>query len=262
MKDVFTVYRSDYYISKEIYQKKRTPPRILSCYELEFYTTSGNTSIINDTKYPQEENNILVACPGDIRYSIDSFECYCVHFSCEVEEVATALTQLPNVFNCPNTEQILSLFKIISATYSSKSNGNDLFLQAKILELISVLVKENTLTATTQHEKYSQNIQSACFFMATNFDKHLTLKEIAGRCNLSPSFFHSLFKLVKNITPHEYLLRLRLSMAKNLLRNSSKSLIEISLMCGFESQSYFSYMFKREVGITPLTYRKNTQLII
>ena len=98
--------------------------------------------------------------------------------------------------------------------------------------------------------------------MTEFIDKKITLVEIAKVANLSPGFFHTVFKCIKGKTPREHLLQIRLSMAKDLLENSRKPLSDIALLCGFESQSYFSLIFKKEIGISPKKYRATKQLII
>mgnify|MGYP003319274626 CR=1 FL=1 len=54
----------------------------------------------------------------------------------------------------------------------------------------------------------------------------------------------------------EYLLKVRLDNAKFLLLNTNKSIENIAESCGFSSANYFSLMFKRKIGISPLNYRK------
>ncbi|MGN0159979.1 MAG: helix-turn-helix domain-containing protein [Lachnospiraceae bacterium] len=48
-------------------------------------------------------------------------------------------------------------------------------------------------------------------------------------------------------------------MRRNLLAKTNTPLCDIPLQCGFSSQNYFSYVFKKELGITPLQYRKKCQ---
>ena len=263
MEKILTIYNSHYYRSVDVHQKKQTPPRVIDHYELEFYTTATNISVINNVRYQQEVNNILIARPGDIRYSINNFECYCVHFSCKNEQIKFALDKLPSVFKPQNHEHILSLFKNVVASFPNVLLEDELILQGRIIELLGNVAKQNTAIISNQYSsKYFTNLSDACVYMASNFDKNLALDDIAKVANLSPSFFHSLFKQSKGMTPYEYLLRLRISMAKNLLRNSSAPLSEVGSACGFESQSYFSYIFKRNTGVSPNIYRKNTQIII
>jgi AraC-like DNA-binding protein len=152
--------------------------------------------------------------------------------------------------------------KALIKAYASRSTGSQLLVQAKSLELISILANEHCELPATRYSKYSKNISDACAYMAEFFDQNITLEDIAKAANLSPGFFHTTFKLAKQKTPREYLLQIRLSMSKNLLLNSGKPLSEIAILCGFESQAYFSYVFKKETGLTPKKYRTMQQLII
>ena len=114
MNEIFEIKKLDYYISKNVYSMRQTPPRTVE-HSHEFalqYTTSGNISIINDCKYNQNIGNILIAKPGDIRYTIDTFECYCAPFFC----VATAksknhLTPCPTFFTLTAPERLTQIFK-------------------------------------------------------------------------------------------------------------------------------------------------------
>ena len=54
----------------------------------------------------------------------------------------------------------------------------------------------------------------------------------------------------------EYINELRISDAKRLLKESSLSVTEIAFLIGFDSSNYFSEIFKKQVGISPLKYRK------
>ena len=262
MENPITIYKADYYNSWDMTHEKSTHPRTVSHYEIELYISSGNISVINGIRYPQKKNNILFAKPGDIRHSIDRFECYCLHFATESSEVLNALMNLPPVFKPHAIEKITETFTALIAAYSNRANGAKLLIQAKALELISLLADEHSELPAYQYSKYSQNIFNSCEYMAKNFDQNITLEDIARSANLSPTFFHTMFKLAKQITPREYLLQLRITMAKNLLRNTGKSLSEIALLCGFESQSYFSYVFKKATGLSPKKYRTLQKLII
>jgi transcriptional regulator GlxA family with amidase domain len=54
----------------------------------------------------------------------------------------------------------------------------------------------------------------------------------------------------------EYVMRIRLNKAKGLLRNTNKSIEEVAFECGFSSANYFGLIFKKEIGLSPLNYKK------
>lgn len=69
----------------------------------------------------------------------------------------------------------------------------------------------------------------------------------------------NLYRKVKALTglsPVQYILSLRLQLAKKLLNESDESITSIALSCGFNSSGYFSRVFKKEMGMTPSAYRK------
>ena len=54
----------------------------------------------------------------------------------------------------------------------------------------------------------------------------------------------------------DYVSRMRLSKAKSLLRDENKSVEDVAMECGYSSANYFGLIFKKEVGLSPLNYKK------
>ena len=73
---------------------------------------------------------------------------------------------------------------------------------------------------------------------------------------LSPAYFSDLFKKETGSNFSEYLNKVRIDNAKLLLENDDLPLIEVSLLCGFEDQSYFTKIFKKLTGTTPKKYKE------
>ena len=97
-------------------------------------------------------------------------------------------------------------------------------------------------------------IKKAMDFMENNFHKQILLQDIAEYVNLSPTYFHKLFKSAVDMTPQKYLAELRLSNAKMLLLAKNYSIEEVAERCS--SISYFDYQFKKTYGISPVGFRK------
>jgi AraC family transcriptional regulator len=79
----------------------------------------------------------------------------------------------------------------------------------------------------------------------------LKLNDIAAIAQLSPYHFLRLFKQRMGITPHQYILHLRIDKAKYLLQHSELNIAEIAIQTGFCDQSHLTRCFKRMMGITP-----------
>jgi AraC family transcriptional regulator len=89
------------------------------------------------------------------------------------------------------------------------------------------------------------------------FGCDLSLQALANESGYSRVHFVRMFRAATGYSPHNYLLKLRLERARELLKNPSLSLIDIALDCGFSSHSHMSRLFRKSVGVTPSTYRRS-----
>lgn len=98
-------------------------------------------------------------------------------------------------------------------------------------------------------------IQEAVIFMEHNYQRELTVEEVADACKLNRSYFSKLFKENMGCPPQEFLIRLRLSKAAERMRSSKASIGEISASCGYPNQLHFSRAFKKRYGVSPREWR-------
>ncbi|SDN94800.1 AraC family transcriptional regulator [Pseudomonas jinjuensis] len=89
-----------------------------------------------------------------------------------------------------------------------------------------------------------------------NLARRITVAELAQVACLSPSHFHAQFKDTVGLTPHQYLLKLRLDNAARLLRESDLPLVRVAGECGFSSQSALTTAMRRYLGLTPKSLRR------
>ena len=92
-------------------------------------------------------------------------------------------------------------------------------------------------------------------FILGNIEHNITLKELANEACLSPYHFARAFKATVGITPHHYVIGLKLDIAKRMITNSNTSFSQVAFMTGFSNQAHFSRTFKQVTGLTPSEYR-------
>jgi len=90
-------------------------------------------------------------------------------------------------------------------------------------------------------------------FIQDNFEFNPTLSELESISNCSKFQLIKSFKTIFGITPHQYLLLIKVKNAKNLL-SKGLSCVDTSLACGFYDQSHFTRNFKKAFGISPSNY--------
>lgn len=104
-------------------------------------------------------------------------------------------------------------------------------------------------------------IQEAAQYIYHHFAEPLTLVEVARRVHMTPTYFSRKFKKVTGFGYKEYITHVRLKEASRMLLETSVSVTEIALSCGFSDGNYFGDLFKKEKGISPRIYRKNPQIL-
>ena len=106
-------------------------------------------------------------------------------------------------------------------------------------------------------EKQSETVmEKAQSYIRENFQKDLTLDEVSRVVDISPYYFSKLFKQETGENFIEYLTKVRIRNAKDLLRNPEYSIKEVCVRSGYGDPNYFSRIFKKYEGITPSEYRE------
>jgi len=93
-------------------------------------------------------------------------------------------------------------------------------------------------------------------YLRHNCTEELDLEDVAQRFGYSSRSFSRLFREATATTPHNYLVKLRLSKAMRALRATNDSVTDIAFACGFNDSNYFSYSFSKMTGMAPSEYRR------
>lgn len=105
--------------------------------------------------------------------------------------------------------------------------------------------------------KHADVIFKSINFIKTNFMRKIVLEDVAGSVYLSPAYFSRVFKQETGHNFSSYLNKVRIEESKKLLTNAKVNISDISGMVGYEDQSYFSKVFKKITGVSPLKYRQS-----
>lgn len=92
-------------------------------------------------------------------------------------------------------------------------------------------------------------------YIAAHLAEPLTLETLARLVELSPFHFARVFKQTTGVSPRQFVTRERITRAQLLIRETSRSLIEIALEVGYVSPSHFAQVFRRIAGVTPTRFR-------
>lgn len=139
-----------------------------------------------------------------------------------------------------NRLMVLELFVLISRALKMEWENSIKFKSPKLKELIEISVK----------------------YIKNNFERDISLGDIAKFVFLSPSYFTRAFKDEMGISPINFLLKVRIERAKELLAETDTKISNIALNVGFSNQQRFNEIFKKYTKSTPLQYRKMASLFV
>lgn len=143
-------------------------------------------------------------------------------------------------------------------TEAGKRQEEDWYFDAKLemLRMVRSLKKcgftqptRSTLGAAEKEktDRYKRIVS----YMEEHYMEKVTLEDLAETAQCNPQYLCHFFKEIAGVPPMQYLIGYRIERAKEELAHSTKTVLEISLDCGFENVSYFIRQFKKATGMTP-----------
>jgi AraC family transcriptional regulator len=129
-------------------------------------------------------------------------------------------------------------------------------------QLLAIYIAEKYTNLASQRPDYRGGLPIARLrkiedYVRTNLAESISIEKLAELAELSPFHFSRVFKQATGMTPLQFVTRERMLQAQRLIRETSRSLIEIALEVGYTSPSHFAQVFRRIVGVTPTEFRNS-----
>ncbi len=236
--------------------------RKTTMFEIELPMEDGGISYIDDTSHPISDSVVICAKPGQLRHTRLPFRCYYIHLIVNEGQLCELLSSLPNYVEFDEAHEVRELFLSLCKYYHTGLPEDNLMLQSLILHLVYLLSQRTAHDRMLPNPKHNNRvvIEQTLSYINKNLSEELTLEKISEQANFSPIYFHKLFKASTGKNLHEYVEEQRLQKAIELLISTEMTLTQIAYECGFSSQSYFSYAFKKKMKLTPREYTKKLRL--
>lgn len=140
---------------------------------------------------------------------------------------------------------------------SAQDYVRDMRIFEKLTSLLTLLMEESWHPENTPFTAVKkQNLQHVKDYLDQHYQEKIPLDYLAGRFYINKFYLTRIFKEQFGISIHNYLLQIRITHAKQLLRFTDKTIETISTECGIEDANYFSRIFKKIEGISPGAFRK------
>ena len=143
----------------------------------------------------------------------------------------------------------------ICREYSEKRRSFETFIKSYICEVTAILYRNEILSDFGDWQKRVLPLKGVLEYIDRHHGEHISLAEISKISGFHSSYFCKYFKNILGVSFIEYLNLVRLGKAKALMKNTAKSITEISYQVGFSSVSYFIKIFKKYNYCSPNKYR-------
>lgn len=141
-----------------------------------------------------------------------------------------------------------------------EKNGYEFLARAALSDIFIDIVNHSLTAAFSKPAHQTEmRIQAMITWINEHYSEKIYLRDMAHSLHISERECQRVFADALHCSPSEYILKKRIGAASTLLAATDQSITEISFQCGFESPSYFTTTFRRQMGHTPKEYRQKIQ---
>lgn len=147
-------------------------------------------------------------------------------------------------------ERLISALEGLRREYLHRREGFELLCGGEMARILVMAMRYHSEPAA------KKELFASLDYIHSHFSEDLSVEELAEREHLSPGRYRTVFRQVWGMSPKEYLIRLRMDKSMELLSGTDLSVGEVAGLVGFSDPLYFSRLFRKKTGISPLAYRK------
>lgn len=240
--------------------------RVLSEYQINYITEGSGIMETQYGRYQVKPGSIILLYPGQWhRYKPSSKTGWSEHYigfsgiyARYLFQNSEILCNHPSVLNIGFHEKLLNLFYQIIDVVKDEKPGFQYISSGLLIQLLGnilYVIKNQGFNGKEVEHK----IRQARIQLQEQYSGPIDMKKLATNCNMGYSHFRKMFKQYTGMSPLQYHNMFRIQKAKELLETSEKSIKKIALDLGFQSEQYFTRLFKKKMGITPTELREEKQ---
>ncbi|WP_154118987.1 response regulator transcription factor [Paenibacillus monticola] len=177
-----------------------------------------------------------------MKYPVESVKSWLLKMVMELELKYIVMQNFVNNFNSERYQRSIREFE----TLNQLMEWLEGFLKDKIVMLKSIW-KQNVRKEVAEAKRYVMN----------HIGEKVGMDEMAKRLGLNPTHFSRLFKIETGLTFIEYVTKLKMERAQDLLNQTNITIVDIAEQLGYDNASYFIKLFRNFSGVTPVEFRKS-----
>lgn len=221
-----------------------------------FFFENGEETII-------PAGNMILFRPKELQkytyYGKDLTEVFWMHFSgSKVKNILRecGITDSMKIIRTGTNVKLVERFRVIIEEIQQKKHGYEEMIQMYCRQLFIEVARTVQAEKEKKNSFWEKEMENAQKFFDTNYNLQNSIEEYAKEHGMSVSWFIRCFRDKTKKTPLQYILEKRLANAQLLLETTDYSISEISEVVGYDNPLYFSRIFHKQKGMSPMQYRK------
>lgn len=235
-----------YFVYKECTSAWKIEHQTVNFYSLVFILSGKAHYIIDGIKYEPVAGNVVFVKNGSVRTAwTERMSCVALDFVlAQGEDINLSPITLRRDF-----DEFYQIFQEIKFEWLQKKEGYQLKCQA----LFSLVLHK--LLYTEDLQKKNPHVEAVKRFIMEQYNEDLSIQMVADNVNLNPVYCGALFKKKEGCTIREFINRIRINKAVDLLKTGEYNVSEVAERVGFHDIGFFSNTFKQLMGTAPKYFK-------
>ena len=233
-------------------------------YEIELVTDGVAKYTVNGKTFKLEKGSLYFVTPADIHHVdvMDGSNATVINVQFDEKSVEPSL--MLNFIKSGREKTIklngddwiyaINLFELLLSEHDGNGDYRNICLKNYLENILVFFLRQNLDEDLTQI-KDNRSMSKAVIYVHSKFRDGISLKEASDFCGFTPSYFSVKFHDYTGVTFKEYVDRLKISYAENLLRSTDMSITEVCFNSGYKNVSSFIRRFYCKNGISPAKFR-------
>lgn len=210
--------------------------------------------------YPKSGQMVLMPAGVLQSYSAISdtpFSKYWCHFVAKIGDVNLfSIIHSGYCIDVADTEKMKGLFETLINSNSSEALPDQLRARSALLEILAFFLENAEWSISEKHGSGWDKIAPVIKYIENHISEDISLRYLAEMAHLHPNYFIRFFKAQTGMSPIQYINKIRLDRAKELLIFSGYNVTEAARQTGFNDIVHFSKLFKSHTGFSPSEFKK------
>jgi AraC-like DNA-binding protein len=233
-------------------------PRAVDNFDMTYITKGSARYVVNGVAHDLESGDLLCLSEGDLREAATSpqnlMQCYAIQFKTDYQKSKNnggggEGIIFPMVSRIGLRQDIIRMFRELTICWVEQQPGDLMKSRALLMLIVNRLLEIVVYNAEPVYGDF--RINKVIRYISQHYREKLSVKDLAGHVNINPDYLGTLFKRETGIHVNDYIKKIRIDHAEDMLRSGKYKVSQVSDYCGFCDIVHFFRSFKSLRGFAP-----------